>query len=131
MLGTERFQELRKPQLFLAAQARCGLVEHQQGRVRGESASDLQDALIAERQIACELERLFAKPDALELRERLIPGAGFLMLVQPKGTGKEAGVGAGVGPEHHIVQQAHARPQLHMLGYAQYRLSRCATARHA
>src|SRR5437899_245452 len=97
MVRPQRPQQLRKPELLLAAKARGRLVEDEQGGIGGQRTRDLQDTLIAERQIACELERLFTEPDALELHQRFMPRAGFLPLVEAESAGEQAGTRAGVG----------------------------------
>ena len=61
MLGAQRRAATRQALLLLAAQAGRRLVEHQQRRIGGERAGDLEHALIAERQIAGEFERLVAE----------------------------------------------------------------------
>ena len=82
MIRAQRPQQFGKLELFLAAQAGRRLVEDEQRRIGGERAGDFEDALIAERQIAGELERLVAEPDPFELPQRLVAGAGLFRLVR-------------------------------------------------
>ena len=66
-LRAQRAQQLGERELFRAAQARGGFVEHQQDRIGDQRARDLEHALLAEREIAGEFERALAEADALEL----------------------------------------------------------------
>ncbi len=115
MVGAQRTQQFGELELFLAAQAGGRLVEHEQRRIGRQRAGDLEHALVAERQIAGKFERLFAEADPFELPHRLVAGAGFFRLVQAQRAGEQAGPGARIGAEQHVVEQRHARAQLDVL----------------
>ena len=80
--------------LLLAAQAGGRLVEHEQHRVGGERARDLEHALGAERQAAGQLVRAVAEADAVELALRLGEDLGFLGAVEPQAGAQHAGARA-------------------------------------
>src|SRR5207237_1831756 len=90
-------------------------VETGEAAVAGGGAVDREDALIAGRQIAGEVERLVAEAYPFELLQRFVAGAGFFRLVQAQGAGEQAGSGTRIGAEQHVVEQRHARPQLDVL----------------
>ena len=96
-------------------QAGGRLVEHEQRRIGGKRAGDFEDALAAERQIAGQFMRIGAEPDPFELTQRLGARARFLGAVEPQRAREEAGAGAQVGAEQHVVDERHVRAQLHVL----------------
>jgi len=114
-LRAQRLEEPRQRRLLAGAQAGGGLVEDQQRRVRGERAGDLEQALVAERQIAGELEGAVGEADPLELPHRLGARPRLLAAVEAEGAGEEARGRPRVGPEQNGLEQRHVRPQLHML----------------
>src|SRR5262245_65362384 len=84
MLGSQRAQQLGQRELLLSPQASRRLVEQQQHRIRCERARDLEQALVAERQIAGKLERPVAEPDAGKLVHGLVPRPGFFAPVEDR-----------------------------------------------
>ena len=116
----KRAQQLGERALFLAAQARRGLVEDEQHRVGGERAGDLERALRAERQAARELVRSRGEADAAEVAHRLGEDAPLLDAVEAEAGGEQAGAGAAVRAERDVVEQAHLRPELHVLEGARH-----------
>ena len=107
--------------LLLAAQAGGRLVEHQQHRVGGQRARDLEDALGAQRQAAGQLVRAVGQADALELAQRL--GADLRFLARGPAAARRRSSPARVRAmraERDVVEQAHVRPQLDVLEGARH-----------
>ena len=71
-------QQVGERHLLLAAQAGGRLVEHQQHRVGGQRARDLEDALRAQRQAAGQFVRAVAEADAVQLALRLLQDLALL-----------------------------------------------------
>ncbi len=115
MLGSQRSQQLGQRKLLLPPQSRRRLVEQEQHRIGRQRARDLEQALVAERQIAGKLERPIAEADACELLQGFVPRPGFFGLVEPQRPGQEARLRPRMHAEEDIVQKRHARANLHML----------------
>ena len=67
----QRAQQVGQRLLLQRRRPAAGSSRMTHHRIGGERARDLQEPLLAERQIAGELAEFFAKPDALELAQRL------------------------------------------------------------
>ena len=108
-LAAERAQQVGQRLLVGTTEAGGRFVEHDQCRVGGERASDFQDALPAERQVAGWRIGVGAEPNPLELAQRLARALASSARSRRSAPSEKTSVGARIGSEQHVVENAHAR----------------------
>jgi hypothetical protein len=104
-----------RPFLLLEAQPGRGLVEQQQGRIGGERAGDLHQALLAEGEVAGLLVHQLAHADALELALGLLHQAALLGAVGAQHRRRNAVAAAQVRAEGDVLEHGHRADHLDVL----------------
>ena len=111
----KRAQQRGKPLLLHVAQSGGRLVQQQQQRIDAQRARDLDDALLAERQAACQLVDLVAEADALDLARGLRQQSCLIGAVEPEHAGERAGMAAQMRADRDVLQHGHVGHQLDVL----------------